>query len=178
MAIESTEDYTYTNFHQELVNIDQQNPDGTYGQVKDFYRVVTVRQEMREISVQPYNDRVFDSREEAAAWIAADPSLEEIPYDSMVSNVFERRAALRGNEEAADRPHSEERDNSSFTADDGNAYAIRDEWQEDYGGSPVTFRVGHARELRQPCLYCRNRAGSVGEADLQPGTDTAGTGKL
>lgn len=146
VAIESTEDYTYTNFHQELVNIDQQNPDGTYGQVKDFYRVVTVRQEMREISVQPYNDRVFDSREEAAAWIAADPSLEEIPYDSMVSNVFERRAALRGNEEAADRPHSEERDNSSFTADDGNAYAIRDEWQEDYGGSPVTFRVGHARE--------------------------------
>ncbi len=70
---------TRTNFHQELVNIDQQNPDGTYGQVKDFYRVVTVRQEMREISVQPYNDRVFDSREEAAAWIAADPSLEEIP---------------------------------------------------------------------------------------------------
>ncbi len=32
----------------------------------------------------------------------------------MVSNVFERRAALRGNEEAADRPHSEERDNSSL----------------------------------------------------------------
>lgn len=143
VAIESTEDYANPHFHQELINSDQQNPDGTFGQVKDFYRVVTIRQEERDISIQPYNNMVFDSREEAAAWIAADQSLQEIPYDSMVNNVYERRHDLRENET---RPHSEERQISSFTADDGNTYIVRDEWQEDYSGSPVQFRVGYATE--------------------------------
>lgn len=84
VAIESTEDYTDIDFHKELIDIDKQNLDGTYGQMKNFYRIVTVG----ENGLETVDNRVFESYEEARVAIARDEFLALVDYDSLVERAI------------------------------------------------------------------------------------------
>lgn len=87
VSIESTEDYTETNFHKELVNVDIQNPDGTYGRVKDYYRIV----EAGERGLIPIDDRIFESYEDARVAIMENESLFLMDYDRLVGQAIAAR---------------------------------------------------------------------------------------
>ena len=81
VAIESTDDHTDTGFHQELVDTDIRNEDGSFGKVKDFYRIVAINENGR---IAAYDDRVFESSAEARAAVAELPGLELVIYDDLV----------------------------------------------------------------------------------------------
>ena len=93
VAIESTEDYTEGDFHRALINLETQNEDGTWGQMKDLYRVVTIGHRDSMISMTVYDDHVFDSREAAQEWVNADNSLELVDYDRLVNTIGSKRIA-------------------------------------------------------------------------------------
>lgn len=87
VAIESTNDFFDDKFHAELVNADVQNSDGSYGQVKDFYRVVTVGENG---ALEPYDTKVFESRDEARKAIMNNGGLTEISYNEIARKAFEK----------------------------------------------------------------------------------------
>ena len=93
VAIESTEDYTEGDFHRDLINLETQNKDGTWGQMKDLYRVVTIGYRDSMISMTVYDDHVFDSWEAAQEWVNADNSLELVDYDKLVNTIGSKRIA-------------------------------------------------------------------------------------
>jgi len=83
-AIESTEDYYDTSFHQTFTDINVQNEDGSYGKVVNHYRVV----HNSENGLVPYGNNIFNSIEEAQAHIIAN-GLSEISYDDIVGRQYE-----------------------------------------------------------------------------------------
>lgn len=81
VAIESTQDYTDPDFHSELVGLDIQNEDGTYGRMVEFYRLAAIGENGR---VAPYDERIFNSAEEATQAVQEDERLELIGYDDLI----------------------------------------------------------------------------------------------
>lgn len=81
VAIESTDDHTEPGFHQELIDTDIQNEDGSYGKVKDYYRIAAINENGR---IAAFDDRVFKSSAEARAAVAELPGLELVSYDELV----------------------------------------------------------------------------------------------
>lgn len=129
VAIESTDDYTDTTFHADHINPDVQNRDGTYGQIKNYYRIVTQGDDGRII---PYDSEVFDSYEKAKDAILKKENLSLVDYDTLVYMAMNHMR--------------EEMRTSFFTAYDGNPYKIIDEWEEKHGETTVSCKVGHSRE--------------------------------
>lgn len=84
VAIESTDDYADTNFHQNLVDSDVRNEDGSYGRTVDYYRLVTIGEDGR---VKPYDTAVYDSAEAARKAVAQQPNLVLIGYDAMIDEA-------------------------------------------------------------------------------------------
>lgn len=84
VAIESTDDYADTNFHQNLVDSDVRNEDGSYGRTVDYYRLVTIGEDGR---VKPYDTAVYDSAEAARKAVAQQPNLVLISYDAMIDEA-------------------------------------------------------------------------------------------
>lgn len=129
VAIESTDDYADTTFHADLINPDVQNPDGTYGQEKNYYRIVTQGDDGR---ISPYDDRVFNSYEEAQSAIRENETLFLVDYDTLIHRAINHI--------------EQEKMTSFFTAYDGNAYRTIDEWEERYGEVSLACKVGHSHE--------------------------------
>ena len=84
VAIESTEDYTDPSFYQNLIDIDIQNEDGSYGKVQDYYRIVGLNENGR---LTPVNDLVFNTYEAALSSINADDTMQRISYDDLVNRA-------------------------------------------------------------------------------------------
>lgn len=85
VAIESTEDFVDTAFHKEFIDIE--NSDGTYGKTKDFFRIVTIGNDGKVI---PYNDSVFDNKDEVRQDINNNKNLKEITYDELIHKAHNR----------------------------------------------------------------------------------------
>lgn len=82
VAIESTDDYADTNFHAELINLDQQNPDGSWGTELEHYRLVKIGDTGR---VEPLDrELVFDTREQAQAVADSIPYARLVDYDTLI----------------------------------------------------------------------------------------------
>lgn len=82
VAIESTDDYVDTNFHAELTDIDQQNPDGSWGTVVEHYRLVKIG-DTGHIEVLD-KDLVFDTRAQAKAVADSIPYARLVDYNTLV----------------------------------------------------------------------------------------------
>lgn len=82
VAIESTDDFADTTFHAELADADIQNEDGSYGKVKDYYRLVSINDEGFFIPY-PDNKTVFFTSQEAKMYISQN-NLTEVNYDTFV----------------------------------------------------------------------------------------------
>ena len=106
VAIESTEDYTEGDFHSDLINVETQNEDGTWGQIKDLYRVVTIERRDGTVYMTAYDDNVYDSREAAQEWVNTNDSLELVDYDRLVYDVQREKADRTMNNETME--HAQE----------------------------------------------------------------------
>ncbi|WP_308698673.1 ImmA/IrrE family metallo-endopeptidase, partial [uncultured Thomasclavelia sp.] len=93
VAVESTNDYTDSNFHKSLVDIDVQNKDGTYGKTVDLYRLVKTNDDGK---IEPYNDKVFTGAEDAIAAALKDENLKLINYDKMVDKCYKDGQQING----------------------------------------------------------------------------------
>ena len=98
VAIESTEDYEDGQLFtadRGTRQIDVQNQDGTFGQTyaNERYRIVTY--DMNQGGVYPLDYRVFNTAEEARAAIAADTTLRQIDYDTLINRAGDRTADFR-----------------------------------------------------------------------------------
>lgn len=82
VAIESTDDYTDANFHQDLINIDHQNPDGSWGTVVDRYRLVTLGDTGRVETLD--DDLVFQTKAQAKTAAESIPYARLVDYDTLV----------------------------------------------------------------------------------------------
>lgn len=119
VAIESTDDYTDSAFHSELVDTDVQNADGTFGKTKELYRLVTAAEDG---TVKPYDNTVYGSRDEARFAISQNENLVEITYDEICNKAFDnfgqalhQGAVSTANEEIkADNFHIEQAEQTSF----------------------------------------------------------------
>lgn len=101
IAIESTEDYTDTNFHKNLVDLDT-IIDGAYGREKDFFRLVTVDVDGK---VKPIDERIYESIEQAR--IDIDTSrYTEINYDDIIYMTQDKQREI-----AMQRLKEQERNN-------------------------------------------------------------------
>lgn len=85
VAIESTDDFVDTAFHKEFIDIE--NSDGSYGKEKDFFRIVTIGNDGKVI---PYNDSVFDNKDEVRQDINNNKNLKEITYDELIHKAHNR----------------------------------------------------------------------------------------
>lgn len=85
VAVESTDDYTDHRFHQELTDIDKQNPDRSWGTVVDKYRLVKIGSSGR-IEVLD-GDLVFTSRSAAEAAASCIPYAQLVAYDELVKSA-------------------------------------------------------------------------------------------
>lgn len=92
VAIESTDDYSNSDFHSELTDIDVQNADGSYGKSQNYYRIVT----SDNGQLEAYGNTIYTSFDEARRAISQNEQLTEISYDDIVKKVFEERNRLRG----------------------------------------------------------------------------------
>ena len=82
VAIESTDDYADTSFHSELIDLDRQNPDGSWGTVVEHYRLVKIGDAGR---VEPLDQElVFDSRAEAQTIADSIPYAQQVDYDTLI----------------------------------------------------------------------------------------------
>ena len=109
VAIESTNDYTDSQFHEELVDTDIQNEDGSYGKTKESYRIVTIGGNGLLV---PLNHAVYASYEEAREVINQTSSLEMVSYDELVNQVGENI------------PHGEEKSVNSQEGKEFSYYSI------------------------------------------------------
>ena len=94
VAIESTEDYVTPNFYAKLVDADVRNNDGSYGRIQDQYRIADIGGAGKDAHMKAFDDRIFNSRQEARNAILANPSLKEIGYDAMVNLVWDIKSGL------------------------------------------------------------------------------------
>ncbi len=94
-AVESTADYSNAVFHSETIDNNVQNADGSYGNIKDFYRIVVENNGI----IEPYSDEVYDSFEEAQNAISENLSLTEITYDDIINRAYNAR-----NQTTAEKP--------------------------------------------------------------------------
>ncbi|MCL2321821.1 MAG: ArdC-like ssDNA-binding domain-containing protein [Oscillospiraceae bacterium] len=92
VAIESTNEYAEDNFHRDLIDIDVQNEDGSYGKVVDLYRVVYVNE---NLAFTPIFQNVFKSEEEARRSIAQKDNLNLVPYDNLVNETLKKQMELK-----------------------------------------------------------------------------------
>lgn len=90
VAIESTADYTDSEFHKKTVDIDMRNKDGSFGRTVDKYRVVTISNEGCHITAIT---RPLNSYEAAIEAIHASPTVKQIPYEELVQEAEHRRWA-------------------------------------------------------------------------------------
>lgn len=82
VAIESTDDYADTSFHAGLTNLDQQNPDGSWGTVAERYRLVKIGDSGR---IEPLDrDLVFDTQAQAQATADSIPYAQLVDYDTLI----------------------------------------------------------------------------------------------
>ena len=95
VAIESTDDYTDTKFHKNLIDADIQNEDGSHGKVVDYYRIATIGENGRMTAL---DERVFASAEAAEAAVAGDPALELVSYDTLVHEAGKKLGQLTAEE--------------------------------------------------------------------------------
>lgn len=100
VAIESTEDYVDSDFHKELVDINVQNEDGTYGKMRDFYRLVKIGDDGLLI---PVDNKVYLNFDEARNGIDTE-KYSEISYDDIVY-----RAALEHEKHKIETQHLDEK---------------------------------------------------------------------
>ncbi len=91
-AVESTEDYSNSDFHSELINTDVQNEGGSFGETREYYRIVTADGKGQ---LRAYDDKVYRSFDEARAAISDNEQLTEISYDDIVKKVFDERDRLK-----------------------------------------------------------------------------------
>lgn len=105
VAVESTDDYPSVDFSAELVDMDVQNEDGTYGKIVERYRVVTIGADSRLV---PIDKRVFASRAEAVASVEDNPAYHVVSYDEIVHEAMSRRMAA--NEKSKGRETEMEKD--------------------------------------------------------------------
>lgn len=82
VAIESTDDYADTSFHSDLIDLDKQNLDGSWGTVVEHYRLVKIGDTGR-IEVLD-KDLVFDIRAQAEAAVGSIPYARLVDYDTLV----------------------------------------------------------------------------------------------
>ena len=82
VAIESTDDYADANFHSDLIALDEQNPDGSWGTPVDQYRLVKLGDTGR-IEVLD-SDLVFPTRSQAEAVASSIPYAQLVDYDTLV----------------------------------------------------------------------------------------------
>lgn len=92
VAVESTDDYSSNDFHSELINTDVQNVDGSFGETRELYRIVTADDKGQ---LRAYDDKVYRSLDEARAAISDNERLTEISYDDIVKKVFDERSEVR-----------------------------------------------------------------------------------
>lgn len=92
VAVESTDDYAEPGFNANLVDADIQNEDGTYGRIEESYRIVVIG---NDTSLQPLDNRVFKSPEEALASVVDDSNYRVVSYDDIVHEAMNRRMAAK-----------------------------------------------------------------------------------
>lgn len=84
VAIESTDDYSDPQFHSRLEDWGIPAPDGCYGKVVDFYRIVKINENGR---IDKLDDRVFKSHAAAKEAVLTDSTLELVSYDDLVHSA-------------------------------------------------------------------------------------------
>lgn len=82
VAIESTDDYADHSFHSDLINLDKQKPDGSWGTVVDQYRLVKIDHTGRIEALD--NDLVFPTKAQAEAAVSSIPYARLVDYDTLV----------------------------------------------------------------------------------------------
>lgn len=103
VAIESTDDYADTSFHAELTNLDQQNPDGSWGTVAERYRLVKIGDSGR---IEPLDrELVFDTQAQAQAAADSIPYARLVDYDTLVHEAGEGLTAKYTLEELSPGSH-------------------------------------------------------------------------
>lgn len=88
VAIESTEDYTDTEFHKNLVDIHIQNKDGSYGKVVDFYRLVCINENGL---LSPFNKEIYTSAEATKEAAEKHGDLVLVNYDDLVHEAMKTK---------------------------------------------------------------------------------------
>lgn len=82
VAIESTDDYADASFHSELIDLDKQNRDDSWGTEVDHYRLVKIGDSGRIEALD--KDLVFDTRAQAEAVATSIPYARLVDYDTLV----------------------------------------------------------------------------------------------
>lgn len=93
VAIESTDDYYDTAFHSDFINADIQNSDGTYGQTRDYYRIVSIDNTTGKLT--PFDNRTFVDLDSAKEAVAQNNKLQLTDYDTLVRKSYERITELK-----------------------------------------------------------------------------------
>lgn len=98
VAVESTEDYEDGQLFtagRGIRHVDVQKQDGTFGEpyANERYRIVTY--DINQGRVYPLDYRVFDTAEEARVAIAADTTLRQMDYDTLITRAGDRAADFR-----------------------------------------------------------------------------------
>ena len=91
-AVESTDNYSNSDFHNELINTDVQNEDGSFGETQELYRIVTADGKGQ---LRAYDNKVYRSFDKARAAISDNEQLTEISYEDIVKKVFDERDRLK-----------------------------------------------------------------------------------
>lgn len=119
VAIESTEDYTdiESGFSSAIINPDVQNKDGSYGKVKEYYRLVMVGENGQLV---PYNDTVYENFDDARKAISQNADIIEVAYDDIIHLSFEKRQArnLHGETHENNSPLANNEERRNFTITD------------------------------------------------------------
>ena len=155
VAIESTDDFSDNGFHSETINTDIQNADGSYGEVKEYYRLVMVGENGL---LKAYNDTVYASRDDARIAISKNADLIEIAYDDIIYKAADKRR-LRN-------MHSEISENNSPLAnfDKPSNFTIIDEHLGE-GGMKTKFRANINAVKLLNTLESENRAATPEEQE-------------
>lgn len=95
VAIESTDDYTDAHFHAELVDLDKQNPDGSWGTVEEKYRLVKIGVSGHIEALD--EDLIFQTEAQARSAAETIPYARLVDYDTLVHEAGENLTAKEEN---------------------------------------------------------------------------------